>query len=119
MKSIMGGGSKGLIQSIFNDFNSKESSEFIDNIQSIVTEYMKLSAYSVGISDLISDDITNQKIKMPSENYTPYLALFIAKDSRIIFAKETFTLSGKIGLFSISYPYFFSSGVTSLKKNTA
>ena len=40
-KSVMGGGSKGLIQSIFNDFNSKESSEFIDNIQSIVTEYMK------------------------------------------------------------------------------
>ena len=61
-KSIMGSGSKGLIQSIFNDFNSKESSEFIDNIQSIVTEYMKLSAYSVGISDLISDDLTNQKI---------------------------------------------------------
>ena len=61
-KSVMGSGSKGLIQSIFNDFNSKESSEFIDNIQSIVTEYMKLSAYSVGISDLISDDITNQKI---------------------------------------------------------
>ena len=28
----------------------------------IVTEYMKLSAYSVGISDLIADDKTNQRI---------------------------------------------------------
>ena len=42
----------------------RESSDFIDNIQSIVTEYMKLSAYSVGISDLIADDETNKKIAM-------------------------------------------------------
>jgi len=61
-KSVFGSGSKGLIQTIFNDFNHKESADFIDNIQSIVTEYMKLSAYSVGISDLIADAKTNQKI---------------------------------------------------------
>ena len=35
---------------------------FIDNLQNIVTEYMKTSAYSVGISDLISDNATNVKI---------------------------------------------------------
>ena len=61
-KGALGKGSKGLIQTIFNDFNYKESADFIDNIQSIVTEYMKLSAYSVGISDLIADDETNKKI---------------------------------------------------------
>lgn len=61
-KGVLGSGSKGLIQSIFNDFNFQESSDFIDNIQSIVTEYMKLSGYSVGISDLIADDETNEKI---------------------------------------------------------
>ena len=61
-KGVLGSGSKGLIQSIFNDFNFQESSDFIDNIQSIVTEYMKLSGYSVGISDLIADNETNQKI---------------------------------------------------------
>ncbi len=61
-KGALGSGSKGLIQSIFNDFNHKESADFIDNIQSIVTEYMKLSAYSVGISDLIADKDTNKKI---------------------------------------------------------
>ena len=61
-KGILGKGSKGLIQTIFNDFSFKESADFIDNIQSIVTEYMKLSAYSVGISDLIADDDTNNKI---------------------------------------------------------
>ena len=61
-KSVLGAGSKGMIQSIFNDYGSMESSNFIDDIQSIVTEYMKLSSYSVGISDLIADEETNLKI---------------------------------------------------------
>ena len=61
-KGVLGSGSKGFIQTIFNDYSYKQSSDFIDNIQNIITEYMKLSAYSVGISDLISDDVTNQKI---------------------------------------------------------
>ena len=59
-KGALGKGSKGLIQTILNDFNYKESADFIDNLQSIVTEYMKLSAYSVGISDLIADSETNK-----------------------------------------------------------
>ena len=54
-KSVLGAGSKGLIQSICNDFGNMASSDFIDNIQSVVTEYMKLTSYSVGISDLIAD----------------------------------------------------------------
>ena len=37
-----------------------ESAAFIDNIWSVVTEYMKLSAYSVGIADLIANDETNK-----------------------------------------------------------
>ena len=61
-KGSLGKGSRGLIQSIFNDFSALESAAFIDNIQSIVTEYMKLSAYSVGIADLIANDETNKKI---------------------------------------------------------
>ena len=61
-KAALGSGSKGLIQSIFNDYGFKSSADFIDNLQSIVTEYMKISSYSVGISDLIANKITNDKI---------------------------------------------------------
>jgi DNA-directed RNA polymerase II subunit RPB1 len=61
-KSSMGATSKGFIQSIFNDFSSIASADFIDNIQNLVTEYMKISSFSVGISDLIGDDTTNTKI---------------------------------------------------------
>ncbi len=61
-KDIFGDGSSGLIQRICNDFGNAESAEFIDNIQNIITEYMKTSAFSVGISDLIADKKTNDDI---------------------------------------------------------
>ena len=61
-KDIFGDGSSGLIQRICNDFSNTEAANFIDNIQNIVTEYMKTSAFSVGISDLIADKKTNDEI---------------------------------------------------------
>ena len=38
------------------------SAKFIDDLQNIITEYMKVSSYSVGISDLIANAETNNKI---------------------------------------------------------
>ena len=61
-KSTLGAGTKGLIQRTCNDFGNMTASDFIDDLQNIVTEYMKSSAYSVGISDLISDNKTNNSI---------------------------------------------------------
>jgi DNA-directed RNA polymerase II subunit RPB1 len=61
-KGVVGDGSKGLIQRICNDYGNMASADFIDNLQSIVTEYMKSHAYSVGISDLIADSNTNKSI---------------------------------------------------------
>ena len=61
-KSVLGASTKGLIQRTCNDFGNMSASDFIDDLQNIVTEYMKSSAYSVGISDLISDNKTNQSI---------------------------------------------------------
>ena len=59
---VHGGGSKGLIHRICNDFSNKSSAQFIDDLQNIVTEYMKSTAYGVGISDLIADKATNDSI---------------------------------------------------------
>ncbi|MCH2226096.1 MAG: hypothetical protein MK066_15110, partial [Crocinitomicaceae bacterium] len=61
-KGVLGATSKGLIQSIFNDFGFNSSANFIDNLQSIVNYYMMISSYSVGISDLIADSRTNEQI---------------------------------------------------------
>lgn len=61
-KDVLGAAAKGFIQSIYNDFGYRASADFIDNLQNIVTEYMKMSAYSVGVSDLIADKKTNEQI---------------------------------------------------------
>lgn len=61
-KGVLGSGTKGLLHRVYNDYGYIACADFIDNLQNIVTEYMKSSAYSVGISDLIADDATNVKI---------------------------------------------------------
>ena len=61
-KAVVGGGTKGLLQRICNDFGNMASAKFIDDLQNVVTEYMNSAAFSVGISDLISDQKTNDEI---------------------------------------------------------
>jgi DNA-directed RNA polymerase II subunit RPB1 len=61
-KGVLGAGTKGLLHRSCNDFGNMASSKFIDDLQNVVTEYMKSSAFSVGISDLISDEHTNHEI---------------------------------------------------------
>ena len=61
-KAVIGSGTKGLIHRICNDFSNMASADFIDNLQNIVTEYMKTTAFSVGISDLIANRATNEAI---------------------------------------------------------
>ena len=61
-KGILGSGTKGLLHRVCNDFGNMASSQFVYDLQNIITEYMKQSAFSVGISDLITDDKTNEKI---------------------------------------------------------
>jgi len=60
-KDTLGGG-RGLIQRIKSDFSVTDSQLFIDNLQAIVTEYMKTTGFSVGMSDLISNMETTTKI---------------------------------------------------------
>jgi len=66
-KGVINGGTKGLIHRINNDFSNKEAVAFIDNFQNIITEFMKTSAYSVGISDLIANKETYTQIQMEIE----------------------------------------------------
>ncbi len=61
-KDTLAAGSRGFIQSIYNDFSHMRASKFIDDLQWIITDYMQSSSYSVGVSDLIADDTTNTNI---------------------------------------------------------
>ena len=61
-KSVLASTSKGIIHRIFNDFGNMQAVGFIDDLQNVVTEYMKSSSFSVGISDLIADRKTQDSI---------------------------------------------------------
>jgi len=61
-KGIFGSGTKGLLQRITNDFGNIHAMRFIDDFQNIITSYMRSSAYSVGISDLIANKKTSDAI---------------------------------------------------------
>ena len=61
-KGTLGSGSKGLIHRICSDFGNMAASNFIDDLQNIITEYMKTSSFSVGISDLITSKKTDENI---------------------------------------------------------
>jgi len=61
-KNVFGSGSKGILHRVYNDYGHTAAYEFIDNIQQVITDYMKTHAFSVGVSDLICDKKTNESI---------------------------------------------------------
>ena len=62
-KKIISSGTKGLVHTIFNDFGEKSCQRFLDNIQDIITKFLLITGFSVGISDLIADEETKKKME--------------------------------------------------------
>jgi len=61
-KSVFGSTTKGILHRIFNDFGFMACANFIDDLQNVITEYMKTCSFSVGISDLIANKTTMENI---------------------------------------------------------
>ena len=61
-KGVFDSATKGILHRICNDYGNIACADFNDNMQNIVTEYMKTSSFSVGISDLIADRKTYEEI---------------------------------------------------------
>ena len=62
-KSIFTKTSRGLIHTIYNDLGPERTKDFIDDLQKITGYFLLIEGFSVGIGDMIADDITNDKIK--------------------------------------------------------
>jgi DNA-directed RNA polymerase beta' subunit/intein/homing endonuclease len=136
-KSLLGSASKGIIHRICNDFGNMDSSNFIDNLQNIITEYMKSSSFSVGISDLIANKktrmeiiqaITAQKLEVQTIIDKLHLGIFennTATTNVMEFETQVNNLlnkateqSGKIGRKSLSKDNRFLMIVTSGSKGS-
>jgi DNA-directed RNA polymerase beta' subunit len=136
-KAVLGSGTNGLIHRTCNDFNNMTSAKFIDDLQNIITEYMKVSSYSVGISDLIANADTNNKIaevivskKTEVKGLIDQLHIGVfdnktGKTNDIEFENQVSNIlnkaindAGKIGLESLSKDNRFVTMVTAGSKGT-
>ena len=61
-KSVLGKRTRGVLHRITNDYGVNAASNFIDDLQNIITDYMKGTSYSVGISDLMANKTTTTAI---------------------------------------------------------
>ena len=50
---------KGLVHSIYNEYGPDETRQFFDNTQQLICNWLVLSGFSVGISDLVIDEETS------------------------------------------------------------
>jgi DNA-directed RNA polymerase II subunit RPB1 len=136
-KSALGSGTKGILHRIFNDFGNMACANFNDDLQNVVTEYMKTSSYSVGISDLIANKttqteiiqvITKQKLEVQALIEKVHLGIFenntaatnisaFETDVNNILNKAT-EQSGKIGRKSLSKDNRFLQIVNSGSKGS-
>ena len=120
-KSVLASTSKGIIHRIYNDYGYMPASDFVDDLQGIITEYMKTSSFSVGISDLIANKKTQesilqvvsaQKLEVQSIIQKVHLGIFkneTANSNSVEFEKSINNIlnkateqSGKIGRESLS-----------------
>ena len=136
-KAVLGSSTKGIIHRICNDFGNMAASNFIDDLQNIITEYMKSSSFSVGISDLIADKktareivqvITTQKMEVQNIIDKVHLGVFennTATSNNMEFETQVNNVlnkateqSGKIGRKSLSKDNRFLMIVTSGSKGS-
>ena len=137
-KSVLGSSTKGILHRICNDFGNMACSNFIDNLQNVITEYMKWTSFSVGISDLIANEktqkeiiqvIVEQKSKVQEFIDKVHLGIFennTANSNMVEFEMNVNNLlndatarSGKIGRTSLSSDNRFVMIVDSGSKGTA
>ena len=88
-KSVLGSGTKGILHRVFNDYGHMECARFIDNLQNIVTEYMKSSAFSVGISDLVANKKTQEQIMRIIQDKKSEVQMVVDKVHLGIFENDT------------------------------
>ena len=62
-KTVFHGMSSGMIPVIYHDYGPFEVRKFLDNTQRLICRWLLTSGFSVGISDLITDAETNDKLK--------------------------------------------------------
>jgi DNA-directed RNA polymerase II subunit RPB1 len=76
-KRTVGNSSGGLIHCIMNEYGPDKTMWFLNHTQRIVNQWLLLSGFTVGISDTISEEDTNKKIRETMEEAKEKVNKFI------------------------------------------
>ena len=68
-KSIFHSITKGIIPVLYHDYSPFEVRRFLDNTQRLIMRWLTTAGFSVGISDLVTDLATNDKLKEAITSY--------------------------------------------------
>jgi DNA-directed RNA polymerase II subunit RPB1 len=67
-KSIFAKPSKGIVHVTYNDYGPQATVNLVDSMQNTVEQFLVYNGFSVGISDLVADQKTNDDIRAAIEN---------------------------------------------------
>lgn len=62
-KSILGTKEKGIVHIIYNEYGPERTKQFLDDAQNLITNWVLMSGFSVGLGDLIPDNAPKEKMK--------------------------------------------------------
>ena len=62
-KDIFSKPSKGIIHTVFKDYGSTDTVNFIDSMQNTIEQFLVYNGFSVGVSDLIADEDTRKQME--------------------------------------------------------
>jgi DNA-directed RNA polymerase II subunit RPB1 len=88
-KRVFGARSNSIIHRILNDFGGVAAANFIDRLQHVLTEYMKVCGYSVGVSDLIATEQTTEEIRSKIQEKKREVDAVIESSLKGTFKNET------------------------------
>ena len=88
-KSILGTKEQGIIHIIHNDYGNNTAMNFLNNSQNLVTKWMLMSGFSVGLGDLMADKESEQKIAEIINNKKKNVIETIEHIHRGIFKNDT------------------------------
>ena len=72
-KNVFTKTSKGLIHTIYNDYGHDRASDFINDMQKIVTYFLLTEGFSVGIGDIIASEDINTEIRETIQENTKHI----------------------------------------------
>jgi DNA-directed RNA polymerase II subunit RPB1 len=62
-KSIFNDSGKGIVHTTYNDYGPSEAVDFMDGLQNMIELYLINKGFSVGVSDLIADEVTRKQME--------------------------------------------------------